>query len=1181
MDPASAVGVAAAAAQFLGIALKAIRLCYQIRDNADSATDRNKELEEFALELKGSNAKLTSPTAGWVPHRITDVAKKCDRLTKDVLDLCKMKIEKLERSLKEEEQTLESLLVKDIWSVTHTNSATNITQFKSLDAKIECLIRSLSKAKHLEIERATKISEGIVSARAVIETKLDQTAVDVAQQIAQADTNGLERHRVTERSAKARHQSTIQKTREGEFLGSLFFNEMDDRQIHIRDAAPGTLEWIFYDANTDETSPADSSSGKAPYPDTKWDNFYKWLCIENSPYWICGKLGSGKSTLMSHIVQDWRTRKGLDIWKGQDRLSTGITKAFEVGDYLRICIFLDGLDEFLGDYNELLDLVLKLQMYSHVKMCVSSRPENQIIHRLSRCHQLHLEDLNYNDIHGFVTQKLEQAGLRLPHIEHESAASYIVQKAEGVFLYAALVTQALVQGAHDGDDEDILLKRITSIPQGIREVFKFLIGNIDDLQKQSLAFYLSIMKLLRAMEESSKLQKLLPGYKTVTVASITFARLGLQIFGTRLGEMPKLCSRTETQIRCYSAGLLDVVNASGVDDKMNRDEWRDPCTKRWLSSGEFISDDDWTRRQFFGEAPPYPRLLYYESRTIDWVHRSAYDFIFDSAIVREFGFSVPPIEVALQKMLAGSILNFALAPSVSSDDKSARITSLRRLWATITALATCWSLSPTTVANATNSLYRICLQLNPDEFACIGIPKEVVLDFRFWRGVLSHNMFEYALDRIQEIPRQCLAPILGSPAFIINFESALCRKGFTSVLGSLRRSVGSVQMCRRASKREVKNTHGSNATETEVFNASGFASTLINLERQSSDISSWLAAVKHICAISDSTGFFVGMANSGGRLYLQIAGSLFVDPQGPIYDGFRKATPLNLQASEPLLRLICIPSRYHSYPEKFITFDQDFAYYEEIKSFIRIDLRQSTARVLLSYLRNDLVNPESLLRLPAKYDFEEWPLIFATEKELRDLYQLILDDARLTEQLQDSTEKLLALACLRVHLWDLLYSIWVRLLEDEDTDVDSSPGYSGSERSQEDEEAAEDDESEWWTDEEDMPLEEQLGEDSDSDWWTDDEEISETRRWLRSRDRMTIVQRNGEHLPKETTDIKLPKVDPTTERRRGSLPQPGELSRDEGLCETTDDKTSKAVFTWCQRLPRLHSQLDGDANHVG
>ncbi|KAK7978157.1 hypothetical protein PG988_005647 [Apiospora saccharicola] len=85
MDPASAVGVAAASAQFLGIALKAIRLCYQIRDNADSATDRNKELEEFARQLKGSNAKLTSPTAGWVPRRITDVAKKCDRLTKDFL----------------------------------------------------------------------------------------------------------------------------------------------------------------------------------------------------------------------------------------------------------------------------------------------------------------------------------------------------------------------------------------------------------------------------------------------------------------------------------------------------------------------------------------------------------------------------------------------------------------------------------------------------------------------------------------------------------------------------------------------------------------------------------------------------------------------------------------------------------------------------------------------------------------------------------------------------------------------------------------------------------------------------------------------------------------------------------------------------------------------------------------
>lgn len=56
------------------------------------------------------------------------------------------------------------------------------------------------------------------------------------------------------------------------------------------------------------------------------DQFAKWLEIGSDPmYWLEGKAGSGKTTLMNFVWQEARTRELLSIWAGTKRL---ITPAF-------------------------------------------------------------------------------------------------------------------------------------------------------------------------------------------------------------------------------------------------------------------------------------------------------------------------------------------------------------------------------------------------------------------------------------------------------------------------------------------------------------------------------------------------------------------------------------------------------------------------------------------------------------------------------------------------------------------------------------------------------------------------------------------------------------------------------------------------------------------------------------
>ncbi|KAK7951082.1 uncharacterized protein PG986_006810 [Apiospora aurea] len=141
MDPVSAVGIAVAAAQFVGIGIKAAALCKEIRDNADFSTDRNKALESLVRETRESRKELLTSPPQRLPRRISDLATKCALAADELLQLLeavrgaganthvstakrlfrvmkeKKQIEKLERSIQDKEKMLQALLVDDIWWV--------------------------------------------------------------------------------------------------------------------------------------------------------------------------------------------------------------------------------------------------------------------------------------------------------------------------------------------------------------------------------------------------------------------------------------------------------------------------------------------------------------------------------------------------------------------------------------------------------------------------------------------------------------------------------------------------------------------------------------------------------------------------------------------------------------------------------------------------------------------------------------------------------------------------------------------------------------------------------------------------------------------------------------------------------------------------------------------------------
>lgn len=94
----------------------------------------------------------------------------------------------------------------------------------------------------------------------------------------------------------------------GEILKSLYFDYIQARYQSISEAHPHTFDWIF-----DKTKPDEGT----------FASFINWLehpgGLEGL-YWVAGKPGSGKSTLMRFLSDSPRTKAALETWSGSRTL---------------------------------------------------------------------------------------------------------------------------------------------------------------------------------------------------------------------------------------------------------------------------------------------------------------------------------------------------------------------------------------------------------------------------------------------------------------------------------------------------------------------------------------------------------------------------------------------------------------------------------------------------------------------------------------------------------------------------------------------------------------------------------------------------------------------------------------------------------------------------------------------
>ncbi|KAE8447050.1 hypothetical protein EG329_011185 [Mollisiaceae sp. DMI_Dod_QoI] len=421
-------------------------------------------------------------------------------------------------------------------------------------------------------------------------------------------------------------------------LEYLKYPAMTYRYEDVLQAHPKTFDWIF----------ASKAIEKLP-----WSDFNKWLRSEGGIYWISGKAGSGKSTLMKHIFDDPRTKTYLQQW-GQPQMGLQANKerpvviatfffwnsgteiqksqlgllrsllfqvlgkhrdlipiclpnrwakqysgSLDLGEEiapepwslpqltdafrklvcqqdipLKLCFFIDGLDEFGGNTIQLCHFLREISRSNpaNAKFCLSSRPWAEFQTNFEGYATLRLQDMTVGDIRIYVDEKFHQdpGFLKLKVGQPEYATAFIneiVEKAEGVFLWVQVVVRLLLTGVAKRDSMAQLWQRLRSFPRDLYPLYSAMLLQIKPvyLEWASKAFQI---KRRSTQLQSDPFQKLdrnsesADGVSELRVGSLYLALANNDDIHTMSSmsdaALAAACEDTYVHLAARCAGLLEV-----------------------------------------------------------------------------------------------------------------------------------------------------------------------------------------------------------------------------------------------------------------------------------------------------------------------------------------------------------------------------------------------------------------------------------------------------------------------------------------------------------------------------------------------------------------------------------------------------------------------------------------------
>lgn len=227
--------------------------------------------------------------------------------------------------------------------------------------------------------------------------------------------------------------------------------------------------------------------------------------LDESPELISTTFPDLWSRLLNMTTKD-RIKLSLE-WTVEELLEAFLLLIKHASETMKICLFIDGMDEFEGDQQKLIDVFKGLssgEAAGNVKMCLSSRPwavfQEAFEHSVPN---LRLQDLTYHDMYRYVSENLTSDDAMRDLLMNDVSASKrlvrdTIDKADGVFLWVRLAIDKIL-GRFKAEEELAGVERtLDSMPGDLDNLFAKLL--FEDPSSNEIADTATIYSLMRARE---------------------------------------------------------------------------------------------------------------------------------------------------------------------------------------------------------------------------------------------------------------------------------------------------------------------------------------------------------------------------------------------------------------------------------------------------------------------------------------------------------------------------------------------------------------------------------------------------------------------------------------------------------------------------------------------------------
>lgn len=223
----------------------------------------------------------------------------------------------------------------------------------------------------------------------------------------------------------------------------------------------------------------------------------------------------------------------------------------------RVCLFIDGLDEFDGDHLDMMGILLNLSRSPILKLCVSSRPWNVFETSLGQSPKICMHELTHDDILNYTRNRLATHPRWNLAVDGDAAQGELLiesvtQRTQGVFLWVFLITKLLREGLSNEDTFEELEAFMNSVPPDLEEFFKRILDGVTHVYHHKMAGFLQI-----AASAEEPLDFLIYHFHENEYRDVNYS-VKAPVGYLKVDEVDRIRSRTRKRLNSLTQGLLEI-----------------------------------------------------------------------------------------------------------------------------------------------------------------------------------------------------------------------------------------------------------------------------------------------------------------------------------------------------------------------------------------------------------------------------------------------------------------------------------------------------------------------------------------------------------------------------------------------------------------------------------------------